>query len=371
MKEKRIAKIKRWQLIRLRCKDATVDLSALDALTVGRRAFSRKKQLQSVTLPTELSAIKTEAFLKCRSLTDVTLGKQNTVGISEKAFFACTALREVRNSEMIFSIGKRAFAQCSALETITLGRELKRIGEHAFWGCCALTELVIPSCAEEIGEGAFAHCSALRQATAEEGLTILAPHMFSGCTSLFDVTLPESLSALPHGIFRNCSALQEVRIPVGIKRIEKKAFKGCKLLSRVEIELGCERIVAHAFAGCPSLTEVTLPRTVKRLGFGAFGLGKRKEKTVLYVENEYMLRRMKRLLLLCGSWQCTRAVLVGKTVAERKRERRRTTLEQEPTHLIDSTVTFEQKPLVYALTEQSASEQEPLAKSPSAEENAE
>lgn len=347
MKKDRIAKIKKWQLLRFRSRDSVADLSALSALTVGRRAFARKKRLQAVILPAELSAVKTEAFMKCRELTQVTFSKQNAVGISEKAFWGCSALRRIENSEMIFSVGAHAFYGCTALEEITFGRELRRIGEQAFARCHALRALTLPSGIDRIGKKAFSDCINLKKTDVQEGITALAPSIFYNCRSLTDVTLPESLSAIPTSAFRGCTALQRIFLPHGVRRVEKKAFLGCSALSQVELSLGCERIGAHAFARCQSLSSVAIPRTVRRLGFAAFGLGKKQEKTLLYVENEYMLRRMRRLLFFCGSLGRAEAVLVGKTVEQRKRERRRTTLEKEPAHLIDHTTAFEQKPNVY------------------------
>ncbi len=349
MKKKRVAKIKKWQLLRFQSKEEAVDLSSLEALTVGRRAFSRKKNLHTVTLPNELSAIKTEAFLRCKALTKVTLGRQNAVGISEKAFVGCTALQEIENSEMIFSIGARAFANCTSLEGFTFGSEIRRIGDQAFYGCEALRELTLPSCIRRIGKSAFANSTSLSQVTLQKGSTALAPNLFRNCRALCDICLPETLSAVSVGAFRNCTALQEIVIPSGVRKIEKKAFFNCTNLKRAELSLGCERIGKRAFARCTDLAEVGVPRTLKRLGFAAFGLGKKQDKIVISVENEYMLRRIKRLLFFCGSLGRAEVVLAGKTVAQRKRERRRTTLEKEPVHLIDPNVDFSKKPRVYAI----------------------
>ena len=349
MKQKPIAKIKKWQLLRLRSKEEFIDLSATDALSIGRRAFFRKKKLKEIILPREISAIKTEAFLNCKALTRVTLGRQNTVGISEKAFKGCTALKALENSDMIFSIGARAFQGCRALEEINLGTELRRIGEQAFWGCDALSAVSVPSGAERIGKRAFAGCAALSRVTIQNGATSLSPELFRNCRALAQVELPQTLASVASGAFRGCTALEEIEIPTSVRKIEKKAFRGCTKLARVELSLGCQQIGAGAFAGCTALAAVNIPRTVKRLGFAAFGLGKKQDKIVLSVENEYMLRRLKRLLFFCGSLGRAEVVLAGKTVAQRKRERRRTTIEKEPTHLIDPTLEFSQKPLVYTV----------------------
>ena len=55
----------------------------------------------------------------------------------------------------------------------------------------------------------------------------------------------------------------------------------------------------------------------------------------MYVDNEYMCRRLRLRLFLCGSVGRVQVVQIGKTIDERKRERRRSTIEQTPVHLIN------------------------------------
>ena len=47
---------------------------------------------------------------------------------------------------------------------------------------------------------------------------------------------------------------------------------------------------------------------------------------------------MKRLLFWCGSADCAEVLVVGKSIEERKRERRRSSLNSGPAHLIDSLI---------------------------------
>ena len=129
--------------------------------------------------------------------------------------------------------------------------------------------------------------------------------------------------------------MTELTVPSQVSKIGKRAFLDCARLQSVELENGVERIGAKAFAKTPRLREVTVPHSLKRLGFGAFGLGRSREKTVMYVDNEYMRRRMKQQLFLCGSLGRVRIELVGKSIEERKRERHRTELEQKPVHIMD------------------------------------
>ena len=54
------------------------------------------------------------------------------------------------------------------------------------------------------------------------------------------------------------------------------------------------------------------------------------------IEFEYMVRRMKRMLLLCGSYGRVEVLQSGRTIEERKRERRRSTLEKTVVRLTDA-----------------------------------
>ncbi len=46
-----------------------------------------------------------------------------------------------------------------------------------------------------------------------------------------------------------------------------------------------------------------------------------------------MLRRIRRQLFFCGRAGCAEVSMDGLTIEERKRERRRTTLEKKPEHI--------------------------------------
>lgn len=333
MRKKSVSVIRNWQLLRWRGKAAEADLSGENFVTVGKKAFSRKRWLEEVRFPAGLSALKTSAFSHCRRLSAVTLPEANSVGLSAGVFEGCARLHQVENSALLTVVGRQAFSGCSQLDSIVFGRELRRIGEHAFRNCRALTALTVPSCTEQIGAGAFAGCWELAQLELEDGLAALAPGMFRDCISLKEVTIPSSVRELPPQVFRGCTALTAPTIPGTVRRIGSSAFRGCRRLESVTLELGTAEIGAFAFAGDPLLRSVVIPHSLKKLGFGAFGLGHAKDKIVLSVDNEYMLRRLRRQLILCGSAGRAVVCMNGKTLAERKRERHRSSLEQTAPHI--------------------------------------
>ncbi len=334
MKEK--CKIKRWQLLRFRGKDSVADLTDAAFLSVGKRAFARKKELTHVILPRNCLAVKAEAFRGCCALESVVLPTESTnLGISSAAFRGCAALSRLENSAFMTHVGDRAFADCTSLGEIEPGRDLRRLGEEAFRGCTDLQRVYLPSSLSHIGKRAFADCTGLVSVEADEGLSALAPELFRRCIALTEAVFPAGIREVPRGAYRYCLAIERISVPSTVTRIRARAFSECYALTEVTFELGTARIGAFAFAKTPNLRRVVLPHTLKKLGFGAFGLGRRSKKPVLVVDNEYMLRRMRHQLRMCGSARCVELVIEGKSIEERKRERRRTTIEQTPTHLFD------------------------------------
>ncbi|MBE6554220.1 MAG: leucine-rich repeat domain-containing protein [Ruminococcaceae bacterium] len=321
-------KEKKWQLLRVRTRDEVLDLSDKDFLTVGKGAFRAQRSLEELILPPSVSVVKRCAFVGCRHLKQVEFRAERPFGLSTSVFSGCDRLHEIVNSEMLSQVGDRAFLRCRTLEQIRFGNDLKRIGAEAFRSCRALKEVEIPSCVSQIGKDAFADCTELCRLSVGEGIEVLGEGAFRGCISLASIELPVTLREISARAFLGCSALREVSLPCGVEKIRRRAFYGCSRLERVRLELGVARIGAGAFAHARELREVYLPHTVKRLGFGAFGLGKRAdgEKIRLFVDNEYMIRRMKWQLLLCGSRSCVELVMNGETLADRKRARHRESL---------------------------------------------
>ena len=327
--------IKKWQLLKWRSHEELADLSEEDFVAVGKRVFYRSRALEEARMPANAAAIKTEAFTGCKRLHTITLPSNNSVGLARRSFADCIRLRNVHNSELISVIGDRAFENCRNLPALTFGRDLRRIGEYAFAGCESIRSLELPSCINVMGRGAFFACTELESVHMEDALTTLAPDAFRDCISLREIGFSAMLEEIPKGAFRGCSSLTELTVPSGINVIGARAFMECNRLREVTIDIGTTEIGAKAFAKTPRLERVFVPHSVKKLGLGAFGFGFSKQKITLVVDNEYMKKRMQTQLRLCMSAGRVNVEVVGKTIEERKRERRRASLEQKPTHLFD------------------------------------
>jgi len=123
---------------------------------IGGEAFVKFDKLQSVTIPSSVKTIDRSAFNGCGQLLSVTLS-EGLESINDYAFENCGNLTNCKFPNSLKSIGKHAFYSCS-LSNFSLPEQLRTIGEEAFrYGIknSALSTLVIPEYVQSIGGYAF------------------------------------------------------------------------------------------------------------------------------------------------------------------------------------------------------------------------
>lgn len=133
-------------------------------ITFGSGVFQNCTALTEIWLPESLNMIPDRTFMGCKTLVNVTFGK-NTDSIGASAFQDCKALTSLLLPEDVKTIGASAFENCTALKKVTFNTNLKTIGDSAFKGCTGLTTLDIKKNVDTIEEDAFAACSALTKVT--------------------------------------------------------------------------------------------------------------------------------------------------------------------------------------------------------------
>ena len=143
---------------------------------IGAGAFYKNTTVKSVTLPSSVTAINMRAFSGCASLTDVVL-PENLVLIDNEAFSNCTSLKSIvvpasvtLMGESIFigctnlqtayimtsaDISRGMFASCSALRNVRLTDGVNSIGDYAFYNCKTLIEVSVPDSVDNISSLAF------------------------------------------------------------------------------------------------------------------------------------------------------------------------------------------------------------------------
>ncbi|MDD6268695.1 MAG: leucine-rich repeat protein [Oscillospiraceae bacterium] len=106
--------------------------------------------------------------------------------IADKAFYECTALRNIQIPESIISIGNWSFGGCTSLESISVSGENISIGEWAFCDCTVLASVDLQGVVS-LGTDAFNGCSGLTTVSLSADIKSIAAEAFFGCYNLTDI----------------------------------------------------------------------------------------------------------------------------------------------------------------------------------------
>jgi len=149
-------------LIHYPCKKTTTSYVIPNGvISIGKCAFCRCTEIESITMPNSVTEIGWCAFCGCEKLNAITIGNGVT-SIGCNAFEGCTGLTSVTISNSVISIGSGAFCACTGLTSITIPNSVESIGDGAF-GCKQLTAIIIGNSVASIGWYAFCCCSELKE----------------------------------------------------------------------------------------------------------------------------------------------------------------------------------------------------------------
>ena len=235
-----------------RIKDCVNYIIPNSVTSIGDKAFSGCRSLQSVTIPNSVRNIGNNAFGWCESLQSVTIPNSVTK-IGDEAFEKCVSLQSITIPNSVTSIGDSAFCNCKSLQSVTIPNSVTKIGDEAFRWCESLQSVTIPNSVTSIGNGAFSWCESLQIVTIPNSVTSIGDHAFEYCESLQSVTIPNSVTSIGNRAFSGCESLQSVTIPNSVTKIGGGAFYLCKSLQSVTIPNSVTKIGYHTFANCTHL----------------------------------------------------------------------------------------------------------------------
>ena len=99
------------------------------------------KNLNTITLPSNLVSIGAQAFYGCTGLTIVNIPSSLLTSIGTGAFYGCTNLASINIPASVNSLGTSLFFGCSKLTSITIPTSVTTIGNAVFSGCTGLTSI--------------------------------------------------------------------------------------------------------------------------------------------------------------------------------------------------------------------------------------
>ena len=227
-------------------------------------AFYDCTALQEVILPDSLRYIGTLAFYQCESLKKISI-PAGVEEIADYTFFKCKELKEVELSNTITKIGRSAFFNCVSLKSIRIPSSVEEIVDYAFYSCITLNTVVIEEGVEIIGTRVFQGCSQLLQVDIPDSVTKLGTHAFYNCTALNSVSLGTGIDKIDNYTFFACSSLERIIIPDNVTYVGKSAFRKCSSLGTIILAEGLKEIDDFAFYECAALN-LKLPQSLKRVG---------------------------------------------------------------------------------------------------------
>lgn len=202
--------------------------------------------------------------------------------VPKNAFEYCASIENVEFCNSINYIGVEAFNYCTSLKNIALPENLKIIDKKAFKRCENLETVKLPENLEQIKTEAFAYCINLSNLQIPQTLWKIEENAFAGCDKLVSLELDSEYfdSNKVFGIDENQGggeekkSLEELATVVegdesGVVR-ETAGYQCNKQIVNIVLKEGVKEIEGLAFMLCSNLMQVTLPKSLKKVGYGVF-----------------------------------------------------------------------------------------------------
>ncbi len=160
------------------CKSLT-SITIPDSVTsIGSYAFSSCKSLTSITIPDSVTEIGEMAFLafeytsprrvditNLSAWCKISFGNDgaNPLSYGARFYLNGSELTDITIPSDITEIKSYAFYACYSLTSVVIPDSVTSIGDSAFWGCCSLTSVTIPDRVTSIGNEVFFRCYSLTE----------------------------------------------------------------------------------------------------------------------------------------------------------------------------------------------------------------
>lgn len=231
------------------------------AIKIGNDAFYLLTQVKSVSIPTNIKAIGSQAFWGCSNVESIIFDEGSTLeSIGEHAFRGCSSIKNILIPSSVISMGEGVFSECDNLVDVSFedGTQISVIPKSAFFGCDNLSYVSIPSSVKSIDNNAFARCIQLTSINLQEGITSIGNYVFSECKAIETIDIPDSVEYIGDHAFDGCTSLKEVVFNAGsnLSVIGVMAFKDNSSLTSFTITSKVNAIASSAFINCFNLAEV-------------------------------------------------------------------------------------------------------------------
>lgn len=224
----------------------------------GAQLYIVGKLLEDYTMPDSYTAVPNGLFGGAIQL--INFGFNNCKVIGNGAFYGCKNLQTDTLPENLTSIGDFAFQDCVKITVSSLPETITSIGQSAFRNCPLVTFTSLPSLLKgTIGSYTFYGCKNARIANIPSGITTIGNSAFYG--SGIAASDMSNVTSIEYQAFYNCKNLQGVSLPK-LTTLGKNAFYGCSNLYFMALA-DLKNIPDYVFQNC---TTLTIPDSVRLSG---------------------------------------------------------------------------------------------------------
>lgn len=235
-----------------------VDLGS--SVSIGNYAFYGCWDLQSINIPTTVTAINEGAFWNCYNLRHLTVPSGATT-IGNSLIRYGYGVKTVSFPKSLTSAGTNFSYDTAGVTRIVFPRGITGTGGNYFYNNRALKEAYLSDTITSLGAGTFQTCVSLQKVKMSAGLTSIGQYAFSGCSSLMSVTIPSNVTTIDSSAFSGCSSLAEITIPSNVTTINGSAFANCYGLAEIHFKRSTPPTVANsnAFSNLPTDCKIYVP----------------------------------------------------------------------------------------------------------------
>ena len=245
----------------------------------GLSCYISAPQLQSLSLPNTLTAIRQSAFFFGGAVRFLSLPRVDAKGsgTAHDLSYIGISLHELRRVTVLggTEIGDRAFESADYLTEVVLPASVTRIGTYAFSYCPNL-EFINVQRVKTFDKEAFSYCEKLAWVDLTSAETIGDSAFCS--TALTELAFGDALTDIGQYAFYGVRELTSVTFGDNVRTVGNGAFADCPAIATLSLNEGLEEIGTYAFSG--KFTVVVLPATLRVLGSYAFELSTVKSVTL-------------------------------------------------------------------------------------------
>lgn len=170
--------------------------------------------------------------------------------------FQGTAVTSVTVPSSVTVIGTQAFRDCTALTEVNLPASLVEIKAYAFRGCSALADITLPDSVKNVGPTCFGDTKWFSSQPA--GFLTLGRGILIRYTAKeANVTVPSGVTALSNAFYYN-AVVTSVTLPDTVTSIGQFAFTSCRKLTTITIPASVTSIDPQAIYDCTGLKTIVV-----------------------------------------------------------------------------------------------------------------